>query len=309
MSDLQKYIQKRKARDKEFEKNFDSGYEHFKIGVLLKQAREESGLTQEELALRLNTKKSAISRIENHAEDIKFYSDPDYPRVAGEVDKKVLHIIWLVDNSGDMSGGKIHGVNYVTKEMIKEFQTVAKKDKAHEIVFRVIQFSSPASWHLGSLTDATPVDKVNWTDMRASGGTDMAGAINILADAMDDESSSKRAWAWPVILMISGGYSNNNIDAAMAKLNRTKAGRTPYRFSIGIGNDGDYDVEQLRLFVSNKYRDNPDIGVLRANNAKTLMNVVKIASLTPIQASGFPQKFDPIEEHMKAASSKDQWAI
>ncbi len=71
MSDLKKYIKKRKSRDSKFAKNFDSGYEQFKIGAILKQAREEAGLTQEELAIRLNTKKSAISRIENHAEDIK----------------------------------------------------------------------------------------------------------------------------------------------------------------------------------------------------------------------------------------------
>ena len=45
MSDLQKYIKKRKKRDPEFVKGFDTGYEQFKIGVLLKQAREEAGLT------------------------------------------------------------------------------------------------------------------------------------------------------------------------------------------------------------------------------------------------------------------------
>ena len=60
-----------KKRDPAFSKSFNAGYKNFKIGVLLKQAREEAGLTQEELASRLNTKKSAISRIENHAEDIK----------------------------------------------------------------------------------------------------------------------------------------------------------------------------------------------------------------------------------------------
>ena len=71
MSDLQKYIKKRKSRDPRFAVDYDSGYEQFKIGAILKQAREEAGLTQEELAAKLNTKKSAISRIENHAEDIK----------------------------------------------------------------------------------------------------------------------------------------------------------------------------------------------------------------------------------------------
>ena len=71
MSDLRKYIQKRKKTDKGFALNFDKGYHDFKIGVMLRQAREEAGLTQEQLAEKLKTKKTAISRIENRAEDIK----------------------------------------------------------------------------------------------------------------------------------------------------------------------------------------------------------------------------------------------
>ncbi|MBU4316102.1 MAG: helix-turn-helix transcriptional regulator [Proteobacteria bacterium] len=71
MSDLQKYIINRKSRDSKFALGFDAGFEQFKIDVLLKKAREEAGFTQEELAEKLNTRKSAISRIENHAEDIK----------------------------------------------------------------------------------------------------------------------------------------------------------------------------------------------------------------------------------------------
>ena len=84
MSDLQKYIDKRKERDPEFNKDFDSGYEQFKIGALLKQAREEAGLTQEELAAKLNTKKSAISRIENHAEDIKLSTLDKFANALGK---------------------------------------------------------------------------------------------------------------------------------------------------------------------------------------------------------------------------------
>ncbi|HHT9125186.1 MAG TPA: helix-turn-helix domain-containing protein [Candidatus Brocadiia bacterium] len=71
MRDLKKYISERKKRDKKFAEGFEEGYEQFKIGVMLRQARESAGLTQEELAYRLKTRKTAISRIENHAEDIK----------------------------------------------------------------------------------------------------------------------------------------------------------------------------------------------------------------------------------------------
>jgi hypothetical protein len=61
MSDLQEYVAKRKKRDRKFAEGYEVGYEQFKLGVLLRQAREAAGLTQEELARRMNTQKSAIS--------------------------------------------------------------------------------------------------------------------------------------------------------------------------------------------------------------------------------------------------------
>ena len=84
MSDLQKYIEKRKKQDSEFAKNFDKGYEEFKIGEILKQARKDMGLSQEQVALKLNTKKSAISRIENHAQDIKLSTLQNFANILGK---------------------------------------------------------------------------------------------------------------------------------------------------------------------------------------------------------------------------------
>ena len=84
MSDLKKYIKKRKSADRDFARGFESGYEEFKIGVILKMARKEAGLTQQQLAEKLNTKKTAISRIENHAEDIKLSTLKKYAEALGK---------------------------------------------------------------------------------------------------------------------------------------------------------------------------------------------------------------------------------
>ena len=73
-----------KKKDLDFSEGFDVGYENFKIGVLLKQARKDAGITQEEIAVRLDTKKSAISRIENHAEDIKLSTIERYVSALGK---------------------------------------------------------------------------------------------------------------------------------------------------------------------------------------------------------------------------------
>ncbi|MBM9538820.1 helix-turn-helix domain-containing protein [Desulfobulbus alkaliphilus] len=84
MKTLKSYIAKRKSSDPVFAKSFESGYKEFKIGVMLKVAREEAGLTQEQLAQKLNTKKTAISRIENHAEDIKLSTLEKFAQALGK---------------------------------------------------------------------------------------------------------------------------------------------------------------------------------------------------------------------------------
>lgn len=50
----------------------EAGYENFKIGFLVLQARLEKGLTQEELADKVGTTKSYISKIENNIKEVRF---------------------------------------------------------------------------------------------------------------------------------------------------------------------------------------------------------------------------------------------
>ena len=83
MSDVKRYIQKRTENDMEFAQNYEAGYADFKIGVILRQARESAGLTQEEMARRLKTKKSSISRIENHADDVRLSTLRRYADAVG----------------------------------------------------------------------------------------------------------------------------------------------------------------------------------------------------------------------------------
>jgi HTH-type transcriptional regulator / antitoxin HipB len=51
---------------------FDSGYEAFKLGVLIQQARQEKGMTQEQVAELSGTHKSYISKLEKDLKDIRF---------------------------------------------------------------------------------------------------------------------------------------------------------------------------------------------------------------------------------------------
>ncbi len=51
---------------------FEAEYEAFKLGVLIQQARQERGMTQEEVAILAGTNKSYISKLEKDLKDIRF---------------------------------------------------------------------------------------------------------------------------------------------------------------------------------------------------------------------------------------------
>ena len=56
-----------KKRDK-----FEAEYKVFKLGVLIQQARQEKGLTQEQVAVLSGTNKSYISKLEKDLKDVRF---------------------------------------------------------------------------------------------------------------------------------------------------------------------------------------------------------------------------------------------
>lgn len=49
----------------------EAGYENFKIGALIHEARLKKGLTQEQLAEKVGTTKSYISKIENNIKEVR----------------------------------------------------------------------------------------------------------------------------------------------------------------------------------------------------------------------------------------------
>ncbi len=49
----------------------EAGYENFKIGAMIHDARLEKGLTQEQLAAKVGTTKSYISKIENNMKEVR----------------------------------------------------------------------------------------------------------------------------------------------------------------------------------------------------------------------------------------------
>ena len=84
MIEFRDYIEQKIKENPSLKDTLWDGYEDFKVGVLLKEARKNAGLTQEHIAGKLKTTKSVISRIENHAEDIRLSTLEKFAKAMGK---------------------------------------------------------------------------------------------------------------------------------------------------------------------------------------------------------------------------------
>ena len=91
MDDLDTHIEEFKSSNPDIADGFELGYEDFKIGAILKMTREESGFTQEEIAVKIGTYKNNISRLENHALDIKLSTIEKYVHAMGKRMKILIY--------------------------------------------------------------------------------------------------------------------------------------------------------------------------------------------------------------------------
>lgn len=73
LTSLDKFIDKKVGKiGTSPREQFENEYDTFKLGVLIQEAREKKGLTQEQLAQLAGTNKSYISKLERNLKDIRF---------------------------------------------------------------------------------------------------------------------------------------------------------------------------------------------------------------------------------------------
>lgn len=198
------------------------------------------------------------------------YSQPTLP---DEVTKRPLHFFYLVDASGSMTGAKINSLNHAIREVIPEIKSALSNHPEVQAKVRAIRFASDVDWHIGP--EATDLENFVWNDIQPSGRTSTSGAVLKLVEALDIENMPRRGYP-PVCILISDGFctdGDEEYESAIAKLNSIPWGKKAVRLSIGVGNEGEYDEQELMRFCNH-----PEVGLLKAQNAATLVQYIKWAS-------------------------------
>ncbi|MBB6284659.1 VWA domain-containing protein [Geobacillus stearothermophilus] len=197
------------------------------------------------------------------------------PTLEGNIAKRTLQFFWLADCSGSMSGAKIASLNQAIRESIPEIQAALASHPEVQVMMRAIKFSDMASWHVGPAP--VSIENFVWPELRASGLTATAQAINLLCEELDIEKMNRRGLP-PVCILLSDGFCTDpeeEYDRAIQRLKSLPWGKRAVRLVIAIGDEHEYDEQELLKFVSHS-----EIGVLKAHTAQQLVQYIKWASVT-----------------------------
>lgn len=198
-----------------------------------------------------------------------------------QIARRPLEFIWIADCSGSMSiDGKMQALNMAIRECIPHMQTAAAPNYNAQVRIRAIKFSSGAIWHIPT---AVPVESFTWTDLSASGVTDMGKALSMVAEALDMANMPNRGLP-PVLVLISDGQPTDGFQRGMDDLLSKPWGRKAVRIAIAIGRDADHTV--LQKFIGDRF---PEIPVLEAHNPHDLTNYIKWVSTAVLAAASASQ--------------------
>jgi uncharacterized protein YegL len=195
----------------------------------------------------------------------------------GPIASRPLHFIWILDTSSSMMGDKIQSLNFAIREAIQPMRDAAGDNPNAEVLVRVVTFSDGARWHLPT---ATPVNDFKWTDVTASGLTDMGKALRLVAEQLKMPPMSDRALP-PVLMMVSDGQPTDDFGSGLKELMALPWAQKAVKLAIAIGQDADINV-------LSKFMGQSELKPLQANNSSALVKYIKWASTAVVKAASSP---------------------
>jgi uncharacterized protein YegL len=196
------------------------------------------------------------------------------PVPGGEIARRTLQFFWVADYSGSMGGKKIATLNQAIREALPEVRKALASHPEVSMMMRAIKFSDTASWHVGP--QPVPLERFVWPELKTAGATSTAQAVRLLGEELTVEKMPRHGCP-PVCILISDGACTDPegaYEAAVADLVKLPWGRRAVRLAIGVGDDSDYDEDELLKFVSHR-----EIGVLKADSPGKLVHYIVWASV------------------------------
>lgn len=200
------------------------------------------------------------------------------PRIEGEIVKKVLPIIYVIDTSGSMSGDRIAAMNEAMHECEEILREKADENPDAEIKIGALKFSSGAQWVTKS--GLVSLEDFYWNDVQAGGVTDLGEALKELDLKLSRSAFliSDTGFCLPVIIFMSDGGPTDDWKKMLKSVNeKNKWFQRARKIAIAIG---DADKEVLKELVGNME------AVVQVNDLETLKSLIVSVSASASMLAG-----------------------
>lgn len=224
-------------------------------------------------------------------------SEPLASADAHQPARRILHVIFVVDCSGSMTGERIGSLNWAARAAVPAMREAAADHPDTDVMIRVVRFADGVDW---PVRVPTPAAEFVWTTLAAGGESSMGAALAAVAAALAEPGRDDGAELLPpVIVLLSDGLPTDDVRSGIAALAATELGARAVRVPIAIGQDADHDL--LQAFIGD-----PALRPLRANNAEMLVSRVRWAASAPLKAIAGPAGAGPLAALAGQAEHHDE---
>lgn len=198
----------------------------------------------------------------------------DMRDLAEGIVKKELHIFYVLDTSGSMTGAPIAALNDAMRDTVNELAEISKTSADAAFKLAVMEYNSACRWVTFGDNGLEDMEDFFWTDLEARGLTNLGEAMKELNNQLSRNAMMKSATGnkIPVIIFMSDGYPNDSWEQALNELKNNKWYNTAIKIAFALGDDADESV--LAQVVGSTE------AVIKTNDLAAFKSMIRIVSVT-----------------------------
>lgn len=192
-----------------------------------------------------------------------------------EAPRKEMHVFYVLDTSGSMSGTKISMLNRCMEESIDALTELAKSNADAKLKIAVLEFNTGCKWVTSNGPESLEEDFV-WDSLSAGGLTDIGSALTELNSKLSRHAflNSMTGALMPVIIFMTDGQATDNYQKALDEIRNNRWFRRATKIGFAVGEDHEVDLTMLASVVGNSE------AVIKTSDLELFRRLMKFVSVT-----------------------------